>query len=217
MAIKSTITSMSLTTHKQGFSTSTNQGPAMQAPMQGGGIPGVAQKYACSRCAISYTVREGDRVECPLCLKERELSRLRLAIEDLHTRLYNSESKVALLSVQIDHIAAIREALEITGSEDLTFLKSVMYRYREDRSIGMLAMAQAVRTKDGKLKVTKRQKRTVLVVTQEGKDNEEYLCTSAGGVAIVGYYHEITNELGSKQAMGYLLRALSLHLPGGAR
>lgn len=189
------------------------RGPAgvmpAQARMRSGSVEGVSAKYRCSKCMIDYDVITGDKASCPMCALEKENKRLYLKLEEAGQQIYGLEQRMAQLASHVDHVVAIREALAIVGSEDMAWLKGVLYRYREDRSLTLLVMTSrnAARAKS--------RMHDIFVLTERGKDNEEYRPTSPGGVAILGYYDEITRELGSKQAMSYLLRAMSQTLTGG--
>ena len=171
------------------------------------------KRKACAKCSITYMVWEGYRSDCPLCRSEKQNAVLNIALQDANEKLRNVQRSVGVLKAQVDHVHAIKDALEIIGPDDLGFLKGVLYCYREDRSISMLAMSDAT----GSIRRRSSAPRTRFVVTQQGRDNETHVCTSAGGMAIVGYYDELIREVGAAQAMAYLLRALSQTLVGGSR
>lgn len=168
--------------------------------------------YLCSRCAIRYEVTRGAQAHCPLCASERLAEDLMRQVDRLTDENVNLSKKLEMIAVQMDHITAIREAMPLVEGADLVFLKQVMYLYRDDRSYSLSALNGRV-TMDRRGRVAKKQPiRNALLLTGRGRESEEHLFTSIGGVAIVGYFDEMTREVGEKQAMVYLLRAVSLYL-----
>lgn len=186
---------------------------AAQGKRREGGVPGLSSQFQCSRCAISYAVIEGDKAKCPMCEVERENKRLHLLLQESTEKVRNLTSTMQTMSAQVDHVTALRDALAIIGTDDLTWIKGVLYRYRQDKSISLLAAvstASPTSTRRGR-----NAPRDCFTLVERGRDNEEMIMSSAGGRAIVGYYDEITKELGTQMAMSYLLRALSQTLIGG--
>lgn len=172
----------------------------------------LSTQYMCSRCAIRYEVTEGEKAHCPLCEAEKRLVEAYLLAEQLRDENTNLRKKLDSLTTWVDHVHAIRDAMDLVGPEDMVFLKQVMYLYRDDRSYQLTALAKVTTDKNGR--ITKRQPmRNELMLTKPGqRQGERHQFTSIGGVAVVGYFDEMTRQMGEKQAMVYLLRAVSLYL-----
>ena len=172
----------------------------------------LSDRYLCSRCAIRYEVAKGQQAHCPLCAAERMIEEQSRTIEVLSAENTNMSRKLEAIAVQMDHITAIREAMSLVEGEDLTFLKQVMYLYRDDRSYSLTALNGRIEH-DKRGRISRKQPiRNALLLSKGGRSPEEHRFTSIGGVAIVGYFDEMTREVGEKQAMVYLLRAVSLYL-----
>lgn len=168
--------------------------------------------YLCSRCAIRYEVMRGGQAHCPLCAAERSVEDLMRQVDRLTDENVGLSRKLEVIAVQMDHITAIREAMGLVEGDDLVFLKQVMYLYRDDRSYSLSALNGRIAT-DKRGRIAKKQPiRNALLLSKRGRNPEEHVFTSIGGVAIVGYFDEMTREVGEKQAMVYLLRAVSLYL-----
>jgi hypothetical protein len=172
----------------------------------------LSDRYLCSRCAIRYEVSRGAQAHCPLCAAERQLEDLMRQVDRLTDENIGLSRKLEAVAVQMDHITAIREAMPLVTGDDMVFLKQVMYLYRDDRSYSLTALNGRIAT-DRRGRVAKKQPvRNALLLSRGGREPEEHLFSSIGGVAIVGYFDEMTREVGEKQAMVYLLRAVSLYL-----
>ena len=172
----------------------------------------LASMYMCSRCAIRYTVAKGAQAKCPLCEAEKRLTQANISLGRLSEENAGLKRKVEALGSLMDHVTAIREAMQLVEGEDMVFLKQVMYLYRDDRSYVLTALNGNIAT-DKRGRIAKKQPvRNAFLLTRGGRDPQEHTFTSIGGVAIVGYFDEMTREIGEKQAMSYLLRAISLYL-----
>lgn len=185
----------------------------MQARLKEGATS-VSHQYRCSACAITYDVPTGAKAECPMCALEKQAKGLKVELDKALETIRGMEVRLGALGAQVDQVAAMRDAVAVIGQEDLVWLKAVLYRYREDRSIYLLAVSeQGTRAARGPF-----QRNTFALVVGRGRDNETCRMVSAGGVAILGYYDGLTREVGTNQAMSYLLRALSPALvPGEGR
>lgn len=184
-------------------------GRAAQAKVEG---LSVGSRYACSRCGIYYAVGPGDKAECPLCALEKNYSILEMKLQEAVEKARGLDRTVASLQSQVDYVNAMRQSMSLIDTRDRTFLKSFLYRYRADRGIALIAMhPPGTRTRDA------RKPRTAFRVEERnvGEDGELHICSSVGGLALVGYFHEASCELGQKQALTYLLRAVSLEMSEG--
>ena len=171
----------------------------------------ISSMYMCSRCAIRYEVPRGDKAKCPLCEAVKRLEAVETRAADLVEENRNLKQKLNSLASLTDHVVAIREAMLLVEGEDLVFLKQFMYLYRDDRSYTLSALVNTPRL-NARGNRAKNQVRNELILTRGGRDPQRHVFTSIGGVAIVGYFDEMTREVGEKQAMAYLLRSLSLYL-----
>lgn len=168
--------------------------------------------YSCSRCHIYYAVARGDKAECPLCKLEKSHNLLGMKYQESRIEVNGLQHQVDALQAQVDYVNAMRQSLSVIDNRDLTFLKSFLYRYRADRGIALISM-HPPGTKPRDLKKPK----TAFRVEERniGEDGELHICSSVGGLALVGYFHEASCELGQKQALTYLLRAISLEMSEG--
>lgn len=159
-------------------------------------------------CGIHGIKYEGVMAGCPLCEMEREVKQLRSAVQDLHGRLELAVDENSRLKVQVDIVVAIREAAATLNDEDLTFFKTVLYQWRDEKSLalktthGSRKKGQGAPTANG-----------FIVMPRKG-DPWGYACSSIGGLAIAAYFDEATNSSGPSAAMNWLVRGLADHLPG---
>lgn len=102
-------------------------------------------------------------------------------------------------------------ALELTDSTDLTFLKDVIYRYREDKSSVNLKITHGAGPKRGRRAPVN----GFLALWRGGDEPEPHVCTSVGGVALASYYDEATRATGSAAALATLNRAMAPVLAAG--
>ena len=188
-------------------------------PMQGRTkeqpVPDIAVQFMCSLCGIRYTVPKGDHPICPLCDANKQIQQLRAALRQSSETAANTQEQVQRLKVELDDVEAIREAISVTGIEDLTFLKSALYRYRADPTISLQALQPS-----GNRSKKAQANRFVLEKRSGGYDTDDqiyegYVCTSIGGLAIANYFRNITRQQGAKTAMLRLTRAFSQELIGG--
>lgn len=162
------------------------------------------KRMACSRCQISYYDTSG--VGCPLCDAEQTVERLRESLTVLKNRLDISETQSAQAMRQLDLVTSMKNALDITDGSDLTFLKSVLYRWRANKG------SVNVRVTHGK--PTGRKKQRVappngFLVQVRGGDIETHQCMSVGGTALAGYVDEAIRTGGQDMAMRQLIKALN--------
>lgn len=173
----------------------------------------LAGKVACARCQITYEVPRGFRPKCPLCDAKSEVDQIRQALLESQNKLEMLTNEVGRLRSQVDLVMAIRDALEITGVEDLTFLKSVMYRYRDDRSV-TLKVTHGGSPLRGRASAARANGFVAMV---KGGAPEAHACSSAGGMAVAAYLAEGLRTTGPVSTMQNLIRAMNQHLPGGVR
>lgn len=179
-----------------------------RAPGQGAQIElggsSVFTKYKCSRCAIQYEIKTGAKADCPLCTQEIKTEQMRQALKEATKKLEYLEGQLRRLESQNDLRAAIKNALDLIEAEDLMFLKAVLYRWRQDKSID--------------LKVThhgKTHKANGFIAVPRRGEPEGHTCSSIGGVAVAALYDEALRSVGTAEAMRTLLKAAQHLLPGG--
>jgi hypothetical protein len=173
--------------------------------------PGQGRASRPFECGIHNITYEAARAGCPLCESEREVNRLRGAMKDVHNQLKILTEQNLQLKVQTDIVSAIREAALILDDNDLAFLKSVLYEWRDQKSV-------ALKTTHG----PRKKKREIpppngFIAMPRNGDPYGHLCTSVGGLAIAEYFDEATNTVGPANAMTLLVRGMANHLPGAMR
>ena len=161
--------------------------------------------FECGIHSISYTAF---RPGCPVCELEREVQRLRHSVKELTGRLEIAVNENSRLRVQVDIVSAIREAADILDDADLAFFKSVLYEWRDKKSL-------AIKTTHGsRIKRRGPGPPNGFIVMPRGSDPYGHLCSSVGGMAIAEYFDEATNVVGPARAMEYLVKGMAKHLPG---
>lgn len=167
-------------------------------------MPRVAvQTFECGIHEISYkSLRPG----CPMCELEREVLVLRDALGKLKNELALTHDQNVRLEAQNNFVFAIKEATALLDDEDMGFLKSVLYEWRDTKSLGLKP------THGGE----SREANGFIVMPRRG-DPYAHLCTSVGGLAIAQYFDEAVNSVGNAKAMEHLVRGMAEHLPGTIR
>jgi len=179
------------------------------SPIGNSGGGSKSKKFACATCRISFETPEGQRAKCPLCESQKDRMQLLEALRELKDRLERTTNELARLRPLVDLVAAMHTALKVTGVDDLTFLKSVAYRYRQDGSV-TLEVLNGVRGATMSAPVG------FLAKSKVG-EAEIYQCTSVGGLTLAHYVAEAMRSVGPQTAMQHLVRAMSDHLTGGMR
>lgn len=118
----------------------------------------------------------------------------------MRNQLALATDTAAAMQTAVDVQVAMRRALTVADTNDLAFLKSVLYRFRDDRT----SIRLAVLRRPGKC--AKVSGFHALPKTGEPEIHE---CTSVGGVALAGYFDEAARARGSADAMTTLIRALN--------
>lgn len=172
-----------------------------------------AEKLMTFECGIHELSYKSHRAGCPACESERALRDLRRANQELSGKLEIAYGELQKLRVQTDIVSAIREAADILDDNDMAFLKSVLYEWRDTKSL-------AIKTTHGAGLKSRRGKRPApngfIVMPRKG-DPYGHICSSVGGLAIAEYYDEATNTVGGARAMEFLVKGMSIHLPGALR
>jgi hypothetical protein len=166
------------------------------------------QKYDCGIHDLTYTAY---RAGCPACEAERDAQQLRHALKEATGKLEIVMNENHKLRVLTDIVSAIREAALVLEDEDLAFLKTTLYEWRDKKSL-------ALKTTHG----ARKKKREVpapngFIVMPRSGDPYGHLCSSIGGLAIAEYFDEATNTFGPAKAMEILVRGMSAYLPGAAQ
>lgn len=164
-------------------------------------------------CGIHDITYSGLRPGCPLCDSERAGRQLQEAVKELNNKLRMAVETIQKLQVQVDIVAAIREAVQLLDDEDLSFLKSVLYMHRDQKSVA-LKVTHGARMKQRKGEYVPP---NGFIVMPRSGDPYGHLCTSVGGLAIAEYFEEATNTVGPAQAMAFLVKGMAHQLPGAIR
>ena len=162
--------------------------------------------FKCTRCMIIYSQVFGpnDKVfrgDCPLCRQEIKTEQMRLALQNTASKVELLERQNRDLDSTVNLQRSFKDALDLIDIEDLVFLKTVLYQWRQDRSVTL----KVIHTN---------QKPTGFIADYRHSDPEARQCTSIGGGAIAAYYEEALRTHGSAEAMKILLRAAQHLLPG---
>lgn len=171
----------------------------------------VSRTVHCEACLITYTVGSGEAPTCPLCDATRRVRDLQGAMASMRNQMDLMGTELSRLRALTDVIFAIRDAVPIASSRDLAFLKSVLYRYRDNAaSITLKALHEKSLTAGLRpsLSVT-----GLLAVPRSG-DPESHICDSIGGLAIAEYFDDEVKRHNVPSAMTTLHQALSDLLAG---
>lgn len=160
-------------------------------------------RYSCAEHQIVYYTPKGGPHTCPLCEVEDRLDQIQGSFVATRNELELLRRDNHNLKIQVDLVEAMREALGIISPEDLTFLKTVCYRWRSDRAINLkVTHGKPAKKRDDP-------PCNGFLAQPRGGEPEAHRCDSAGGVALATYYEEAQQTVGGSQAMTLLIRALS--------
>lgn len=164
-------------------------------------------KYVCSECEITYRGPELVKPVCPLCEQKKITQQVRDALFQATNANNMLTNELESLKVQVDQLAAMKAAFDTTSVEDLTFIKSVVYRWQADRK------AVALKPQHGRAK-GKRSRPPIngFVAVFRNSDAEVHLCNSVGGLALASYLEEAIDLHGPISAMQTFVRAALQHL-----
>lgn len=162
------------------------------------------ERRSCALHQVTYlTPLESDKA-CPVCTLEDTVKNLRLQIERLGNDLQLAMQNGERLSVQVNELDAMRKALTLISPEDLTFVKSVAYRFKADETAFQLIACQDA---DERWQFLMRVKKA-----GAGRIGEEYYVNSFGGIALASSFAQANKVSGNIKAMQMLVRAVSQHL-----
>lgn len=168
---------------------------------------GPVGQYEEHECGIHDLKYKATRPGCPLCESQREIANLRSINKTLANEMTMKDEQLKQLQVNWDLLVAMRDAVDLVGEADLEFFKTVLYQWRDEKSLGL----KFTYGYDDNKK--KKSVNGFIVLPRKG-DPWGYACTSIGGLAIASYFEEACAARGSMEAMAILTRALSDHLPG---
>lgn len=163
-------------------------------------------------CGIHDLVYRSFRAGCPMCETEREIRELRIAVKELTGKLAFATENTHKLQVQTDISTAIRDAAQLLDDADMSFLKTVLYQWRDEKSLA-LKVTHGSNIKKRRRKGEEIPANGFIVIPRSG-DPYGHVCSSVGGMAIAGYFEEATNWVGPAQAMSMLTRGMAPYLPG---
>lgn len=165
-------------------------------------------RFACSLCRITYLVEMGHAAKCPLCEDRIKIVGLTSQLDRLLGEVGMIKEEAQRLQAQVDVHAAMRSALEVIGDDDLAFVKSALYQWREDRSRLVITPRGAHRRMYG------------FALLQRGKSATKHPpldvhdCTSVGGCALADALRDAQGQFGFNKGMEALLKAMGPHLAG---
>lgn len=164
------------------------------------------ERRACAIHQVSYIVStEPDHDKsCPVCLLEARVKELQEQLTRTANELQLSMQNGERLGVQVNELEAMRKALTVISKEDLTFIKSVCYRFQNDDTGCQLIACQDA---DDRWQFLVRVKKA-----GAGRIGEEHLCNSFGGIALASAFEQSSKVSGNMKAMQMLVRAVSQHL-----
>lgn len=114
-----------------------------------------------------------------------------------------SDAAVSLRNV-VDLDSAMRLAIDVVDPRDLTFLKALLYRYRDDPT------SITLRVSHGQPRTRGEPPAAIGFIAQPRRgEPEAHICSSVGGVALAGYVDEITRSKSNAEALGALTKALN--------
>ena len=158
-------------------------------------------------CGIHEITYKSSRAGCPVCYADREIEQMRDALIETKNKLSLLTEEANRMRVQVDIVAAMREAAAILDDADLAFLKAVLYEWRDTKGVGL-------KTTHGRKKGRGQPPANGFIAMPRKGDPYGHSCTSMGGLAIASYFDEATNTVGPAKAMEYLVKGMSDHLPG---
>lgn len=187
---------------------------ALQA-QQAAGVSKLAARvkvetFDCGIHDITYTAL---RPGCPICDAERKVREMQHAMTEMRNQLAVAVDNIAKLQVQVDIVHAIREAVSLLDDGDMSFLKTVLYMHRDEKSVA-LKVTHGSNVKRKKYEYIP--PNGFIVIPRRGEPYG-HVCTSVGGLAIAEYFEEAANVGGPAVAMQMLTRGMAQHLPGAIR
>lgn len=167
-------------------------------------------------CGIHNVTYRAMKAGCPVCDIEKDLANNKRAVRELtgENRLLKEELRTARQNS--DSISAFREAAGLLGEDDRAFFKTILYQWRDEKSISLRPMHEDRQIRDRNRLKEKRITVGFVVVPRVGAAYG-YTCSSIGGLALADLFEETTNSGGSSEAMRLLVRGLADLLPGSAR
>lgn len=171
----------------------------------------VAQ-YDCGAHKITYwSTRPG----CPLCEADRDIKRLRESTKQLAEENMYLREQLHAAHMQTDSVVGYRTASGLLDDDDRSFVKTVLYRVRDESSVSLRPMF-AEREVRGRRQTEIKRIAVGFIVTPRDGDSYPHECTSIGGLAIADMFDEAVNSIGLSQATKNMVRGLADLLPGSA-
>lgn len=168
-------------------------------------------KYSCSECQIFYYMPDGAKARCPLCEERQVVKGMRDAVFQMTNANHELQNELERLKVQVDTLTAMKTSLDLISMEDLTFIKSVVYRWQANRGHVAIKPTHGIPSGRGKRRASKVDGFVALFRDGEA---EVHICNSVGGLALAGYLEEAVALGGQIKAMEVLARAVLQHLKG---
>lgn len=157
-------------------------------------------KWTCSLCDITYRSVETSP-HCPMCEMFKEKTDLRRQMAELEAKVEDLEEQLSRATANVDFIVAVQNAADLLNPEDMAWLKSVLYRWRESKNM-------TLKTIDGR-----NGPKGFLAEWRDGT-SEQHIATSVGGVAIAGVLRDVSQGFGGNVGLMTIAKAMSQHLKG---
>lgn len=162
------------------------------------------ERRSCALHQVTYLIPQDAEKLCPVCMLEDRVKELKDQLlrtsNELQLAMQNSER----LSTAVNELDAMRKALTLISGEDLTFVKSIAYRFKSDETAFQLI---ACRDADDRWQFLVRVKKA-----GGGRIGEEHICRSFGGIALASAFEQANKVSGNMKATQMLVRAVSQHL-----
>lgn len=148
-------------------------------------------EYGCGIHDLTYhAIRPG----CPACALQQLLDKVREERDELQGQVAEMTGHLNKAQSAVNLGKAMANAIDLLDARDRTFLKTVLYRWRD--------------RKDVDLSVTEDRRN---FLTSE----EMHACSSIGGAGIAGFYADAVHAYGRAAAIGMLQKAMGKELTGG--
>jgi hypothetical protein len=160
----------------------------------------VGVKWTCSLCDITYRTQDVNP-RCPMCEMYKERVEFLRQLAAAEAKAEELQEQLDRATANVDFVVAIQNATELLNPEDMAWLKSVLYRWRESKNMTL----EAIEGRHGP--------KGFLAVWRDGA-TEEHMATSVGGVAIAGILRDVSQGFGKSVGLMTVAKAMAPHLKG---
>lgn len=161
-------------------------------------LPGT--KWTCSLCEITYRTQDVNP-RCPLCEMYKERVEFHNRLAEYEKQIADLEEQLHRATANVDFVVAVQNAADLLNTEDMAWLKSVLYRWRESKNMTL----EAIEGRNGP--------KGFIAEWRDGT-SEQHMATSVGGVAIAGILRDVSQGFGKSVGLMTVAKAMSQHLKG---